>query len=217
MSKSENFFQRARRVLASNVDSALGAAERATGPALLQQAVRDLQSGRDRLERARTNAEQQASISRKRAEEHRASATRLEDDAAFALTKDREDLARDALADQLEREQAARQADEAAVDHDRQATELAAAIEELDAEIVRAQADVDAIASGQSASNTLAGASNARTERLIERSRALIDRMGDHQARDGADIAALRHADEIDARMAKLKAGPTRERGGQTD
>ncbi|WP_265587736.1 PspA/IM30 family protein [Sphingomicrobium arenosum] len=203
---AENFFQRARRVVASGIDSALGAAEKATGPALLGQAVRDIEQARANLVRAKAKAEHQAAIADAAAQADKDAAAGLGKDAAYALDKGRDDLARDAVERQMTLEAEAAAQALAATQARAHAAELAVSISEVEAELEQARSDVAAITAGRKPSGQGAGGTG-KAARVVQRSRDLIDRMA--AARPlVASIDALRREEELEARMAALKVGP---------
>ena len=204
----ENFFQRARRVVATGVEGALGAAEKASGPALLRQAVRDLEYARNRLIRARAKAEHEAQAAADKAKRARAEAAQLGKDATYAMDRGREDLARQALADQIACENQAKSLDEEAKAAKERAKELDQAVTDMESEVARAREDVAQLLTGGKVDRHDGTKQAEKADKLVQRSRALIERMSDKIGAGSGSIEALRREEEIDARLEKLREVP---------
>ena len=204
MVKPESFLQRARRVMATGIDSALEKAERATGPALLKQSIRDLESARDKLVASRRAAEAEAREASVRSVAATKQAASFGKDAAYAMGRGKEDLARKVVAAQLAAEQESESEKLRAKAAQDRAKELEGTIADFDVELSKTRADVEAIlAGGQFQSNKVAAQSDSANA-LVERTRGLMERVA--QRPDAAsDVDALRREEELEARLDALK------------
>lgn len=95
---SEGLLARARRVVEAGVGSVVETAERLSGPALMRQAVRDAEHAVDDARRQQRRAEGRAAQAEERAKLADGRAAGLGDEARYALTIGREDLAAAAIA-----------------------------------------------------------------------------------------------------------------------
>lgn len=215
---AESIFLRVQRVVSSGVESAAEAVERASGTSLMREAIRqigraadDILAEREAAKTRRLHAARQHGIVRERL-------ATLKEQARFAMSKGREDLAQAAVARQLDHEaqagrlktaQAEAAAEEARLDESLNALKLRKA--QMEAELAAFQdaqreCSPDATAIG-------------RIEHQVARARAAFERamksagagMGLMNAEDRARLAevdALRKDDEITGRLAALRTAP---------
>jgi phage shock protein A len=99
---ADNIFVRVQRVVSGGVDTAVGAAERLSGPALMRHALRDadrvIRETQDSIDAAHVRA----LAARRRAEAAAQRLAEMQGQARFALDKGREDLAAAVLSRQLD-------------------------------------------------------------------------------------------------------------------
>jgi len=206
-----SFFLRAQQAIAANLEIGVGGIERSIRGGLSRLSVREIEGAQDEARRERFAAERRRDAARGEAERLDLLAADWRDKAAYALTKDRRDLAAAALERQLDCEQqrvaAHHTADDAAAEVER----LAALVESLGAERTRMAAEITATDRlGASGAGPAVGG-RPGVEQRAEQARARFDRMMEDvraahpvvPATD-AEIEALRRADEVERRLAEL-------------
>jgi phage shock protein A len=205
-------FSSARRLIEAGVDGALSAAERLNSDGLMRQSIREVDSVLEDLTRQREQVRARATsaVARRRLVEGQV--TTLHEQARFALTKGREDLAHRAVVEQLaaEREIAATREVE---------VHAAAEVQRIDDTLVelatRRQRLSDAYEAERKASDP------ARTSAAIDvrvgRAEASFDRVRAMNAASAnassagaaaiADIETLSRDDTVAERLRELRAG----------
>jgi phage shock protein A len=99
---SDSIFVRVQRVVSGGVGSAIDAAERLSGTAVMRQAIRDMDSAIEKARAESEGARAKRLQAAHRLQECRKQLATLKDQARFALGKDRVDLAEVAIARQLD-------------------------------------------------------------------------------------------------------------------
>lgn len=212
----QTVFIRLRQVLQTNVETALDLAERASGPVLLKEAARELERVEDQLRRERESAQRRLDQAAADQEQCRARATEMAENARYALTKNREDLAKAALARQIdlekEIEQLATVQAEARVEMAQLAeamTELAARAKTMKAEMDRAgRTSTNAAPRGPEPVKSRVARAMDRADRLFDKALAEKGPAGDplEVALKMADIEAMKRDDAIEERLAAMRA-----------
>ena len=212
-------FTRVRRVVSASIETAVTAAENVSGGALLREAVRELERAEDamRRDRDRIVGRRDGTVTDQKA--RKAKATEMADNARYALTKGREDLATQAIAHQIDLEA---EADRLATVHAEAKVELAAveeALAELAARREKMSREVAAAAAAQS-TGTYAPTGKpspqakvdgaiARANEIFERATGkVVDPLHDPAtARGMAEVETMKRDDAIADRLAAMKAG----------
>jgi len=215
---TESIFVRVQRVISTGASNAIGVVERVTGPSLMRQAIAEIDAVADELRAARDEADTRrvhASL-RQGALQNRV-ATHKEQ-ARFAIAKDREDLARAALAQEMAAEAdlaEQRKAEADAKAELKQLDESLAALKLRRTEMERDFRDFEAVRR-EVERTAPAKAPSARGMRKISRAedafeRAMAAAGGGSRPSDPAEAAklaevdSLRREDEIAARLAALR------------
>lgn len=210
---AEPFFKRAQRLVSAGISSTLDRAEAASGTSIMREAVREVGRAHDRAElqrdaaeRRKTEAETQQAALRKEIKD-------WQQKAEYALSKDRPDLAEQAIGRQidLEREIESLGAERAAAMTD--IRERTAAMDELAATRSSMQTELEAIEKRQKQSPSSATAhasagAGSKAQQAFERSRALLERVGKLSPTppDAAgDIEEMMRQEEIERRLAAMK------------
>lgn len=139
---AETVFGRLQRVVSAGVGEALDAAERFTGLGLLRESIRRVEAeiaGSKRRQAAATAGRAEAAEQERG---FRKEAGGLTDDARFAIGKDRPDLAKRAIARQLDLEESARRAALSEASHAAEEHRLADEIRLLEARRVTLAAEL---------------------------------------------------------------------------
>lgn len=194
------FLSRARRVVSGGVDELLTAAERASGDALVREAIRDMDAAIDAAHEQRARAALITERAQRDAADLAEQRTAREEDARYALAKDRRELAAQAIALQLDLE-----AEVAALEQ--RATHAAAERDALDAALADLAERRAAMAAGAVRGGDVPAFAidprilhqAAEAETAFARA---ISRLG-REARVPT-LDALRREDEIAARLAAL-------------
>lgn len=217
----ESIFVRVQRVLSSNVSMVVDAAERASGTSLMRDAIRQVEQAEDEaraeLERARcrrTQADLQKALLADRI-------AKLDEQARFALSKERPDLAEAAVARQIEHEAQVEQLDKAiaeANEDERRLEECLAELKLRKAQMEQELATVRA-ARGEGGANVHPCDSPAdRAERKAARAESLFERamaaagvrspglMDPKEAAKLAEVDALQREAAIAERLAAIRA-----------
>ena len=211
-------FTRVRRVVSASIETAVSAAENVSGGALLREAVRELERAEDamRRDRARLVARRDGAAVDQKA--RKAKAAEMADNARYALSKGREDLATQALAHQLDLEG---EADRLATVQAEAKAELAAveeALAELGARREKMSREVAAAAAAQTAGNyapTGKPSPQAKVDGAIARANEIFERATGKTAdplsdpataRGMAEVASMKRDDAIAERLSAMKA-----------
>ena len=211
-------FTRVRRVVSASIETAVLAAENVSGGALLREAVRELERAEDamRRDRDRLVARRDGAVIDQKA--RKAKAAEMADNARYALSKGREDLATQAIAHQLDLEA---EADRLATVQAESKVELAAveeALAELGARRDKMSREVAAASAAQSGghySPTGKPSPQAKVDGAIARANEIFERatgkvadpLNDPAtARGMAEVASMKRDDAIAERLAAMKA-----------
>lgn len=217
---SESIFIRVQRVLSAGADSAAGALERASGTALMREAIRELDRASDKLRDQLDRAESRRLQATHQQRGVREKLETLAEQARFALDKGREDLAAAAVGQQLNCEAqlaALRKMQAEAAAEERELQEHLAALKVRRSEMERELASVEAAQRAAETSGAGAPGANGvkhkvvRAEAAFERAMNAVGRTGPNlaEAEDAARLAevdALQRQDRIAERLAALRA-----------
>jgi phage shock protein A len=203
----DSWLSRIGAVVSSNIETAIEAAERHSSGPLMREALREMDRvlERTRLERGAIDEDRRLRAERRTA--IAVEAARLDEDARYALSRDRRDLA------------AALVAKRVALDSERESLTAAdttadARAAALDAELADLAARRDAMrADLHRASNAPTSPSSAhRAEAIYERARAIRGIGADPSAEALAELDALRRDEAIEAQLAALAQTATAKR-----
>lgn len=212
----ESIFVRVQRVISASADSAVSTAERFSGSGLMREAIRqveraadDVRDEQDKANARRRDAERQQRVLRERLDT-------LREQARFALSKGRDDLAEAAVASQIEHEKALARLKQVEAESVETLARLDGCLREL--KLKKAQMEKE-LAGFQAARTGSAGAADraeraarraARAEEAFERAMAAAGGVGARVDADCAarlaEVEALRKEAEVAARLAELKA-----------
>lgn len=215
---SEPVFIRVKRVIANGVETAVEKAERASGPLLMREAARELDRTESRLRTDRDAALARRDRAGEAQQAIRSKLAELADHARYALSKDREDLARVALSRQIdleaELEMAAKAQAEAKIDArhlDGALVDLAARKKQMAKELAAIRREQHAVAP-----RTKGESVQAKVTKAMGRADEMLDRaLAERGAAAGepvdvalklADIEAMRRDDAIEDRLAAMKS-----------
>lgn len=101
---AESFLSRARRVISAGVETAVDAAERASGESLMREAIREVERAADKLRKQSAEAEAKRLHASQQQRDIADQLKTLGEQARFALEKGRDDLAKAVVARQIELE-----------------------------------------------------------------------------------------------------------------
>jgi len=215
----DSVFVRVERIIRTSADRALELAERATGTVLVREAARELEQAEDRLRTDRQTADRKGRRAADAQKEIRAKLAELTDHARYALSKNREDLARAALARQVELEKETGDWETIAAEAKVEAKCIDDALAQVVARRKQIQGELAALEREQKASAPARGGkegvearvANAigKADRMFERAMSERSAIAEpaEAARAMADIAAMKRDDAIEERLAALKAG----------
>lgn len=218
----DSIFVRVQRVLSSNVNVVVDAAERASGSSLMRDAIRQIERAEDEaraeLQEARcrrTQAGLQKALLRDRI-------AALGEQARFAMSKDRPDLAEAAVARQLDHEAQVRQLEKAEADAADEERRLEECLAELKLRKSQMEAEMEAFraARSESAAATASACTSAadRAERKAAQAETLFERamaasgvrsaglMQPKEAAKLAEVDALQREAAVAERLAAIKA-----------
>lgn len=216
---SGSLFSRVQKIVVATAESAVDLAERASSLSLMRKAIRDVETTIESHERTIADARRTQHLVAGTERAARAEILNLEEAARFALDKGREDLARAAVEQQLllERELADQARARAAAEHRARAAaeaigDATARLEQMRAELATLE-QARARAAAEAGSPGAASAPDARlraAEAVFERAAkaAGARQQAPAPGAEVEEIATLRDADEIAARLATLKARP---------
>jgi phage shock protein A len=216
---AESIFVRIQAVLAAGADTTVSFAERASGTSLMREAIRQVARAEEDARECLETVKARGHHARRRQQTLREQVTVLEEQARYAVSKDRPDLAEAAIARQIDCEAQAKQALTAESDAVDEAARLEDSLTALKARKLQMQKELAAF----EATQRDASASEPRfrrdpIERKVSRAEALFERamaangggdLGLVPAGDAAKLAeveAMRRADAIAERLAALRA-----------
>lgn len=213
---SDSIFVRVQRVVSGGAQSAVDVAERLSGTSLMRQAIREMDEA---IDRARRESEA-ASATRSQAEHGiagiRAQLATLKEQASFALTKGRDDLAEAAISRQLDLEAQAERLGKVradAADEQRRLDDSLASMKVrktgMEQELAAFQAAQNAAAAGDTGGKAERKAT--RAEEAFERAMATAggvagSRPAPAESAKVAEIEALQKQARIEERLAALRA-----------
>lgn len=217
---AESIFVRVQRVLSTGVESATGALERASGTSLMREAIRQVDRAADEI-----RVEIEAARSRRANAAHQQQLTRerlatLIEQARYAMSKEREDLAEAAVARQLDYEAELDRLKKAQADAADETGRLEACMAALKVRKAQMEKELAAFEAAQGAASCGAGPRPGpidRSESKVARAEEAFERVmsaagagaGLMDAKDAAKLAeveAMRKADRIAERLAALRA-----------
>ncbi len=99
---SEPLFLRMQRVIAASVEGAVDKAEQAAAPSMMRHSIREIEALIDQVRRDQASARKRAEAAKTDQKGLRVRLAALEEQARFALDRDRADLAESAISRQLE-------------------------------------------------------------------------------------------------------------------
>ena len=215
---AETVLVRIRRVIETNVEKAVDLAERASGPVLMREAVRELERTETKLKSDRASAHDRRDRAADAQRQIKAKLAELDDHARYALGKGREDLARAAVERQVdleaERDGWASAEAEAKIEAkclEQAIADIAARRQRMTRELAAAQREAAPRArSGESVQSRVAKAID-RADQMFDRAMAERSPAADpaETAVKMADIEQMKRADAVDERLAALKAMTT--------
>jgi phage shock protein A len=214
----DSVFVRVERIVRTSADRALELAERASGVVLVREAARELEQAEQRLRDDRQAADRKGRRGADAQKEIRAKLAELTDHARYALGKGREDLARAAVARQVELEKETGDWETIAAEAKVEAKCIDDALAQVAARRKQIQSELAALEREQSAAAPARGGKEGvqarvatamnKADRIFERAmseRSAISEPAE-AARAMADIAAMKRDDAIEERLAALKA-----------
>lgn len=218
------FATRVKRVVTASIETAVTAAENVSGGALLREAVRELERAEDKLRRERDDLVARRDGAAADQKARKAKAAEMAENARYAIGKGRDDLARQAVAHQMDLEADAERLAAIQGDCTLEIAALDDALAELVARREKMARDVAAAASARSAGTGPAGKPTAQSKvdeavakanRIFERATgSSADPLADPAtARGLAEVEAMKRDDAIEARLAALKAKPAKAKG----
>jgi len=208
-----SLFVRMSGAIASHVELGLEAAEKVSRRPLSRQAVREIEAVIDDLEAQGLAAERARADAASQKAKHITDAVEWGERAAYALGKDRSDLAGQAIGRQLDAERGARAATEREEQANRDAEQLKTLVTDLEAERRRMMEDLRALERDRPA-DPIAVRADPSVELRIRRARTRFERLMNDETAERAhpsaeesarDIEALRRADQVAERLAMLR------------
>ena len=210
------FAARVKRVVTASIETAVSAAENASGNALLREAVRELERAEEAMRRDRDrliSARDQAVADQKA---RKAKAAEMADNARYALAKGRDDLAKQAIAHQIDLEADAERLATVQAECKVELGQVEEALAELAARREKMQRDVAAVASAIG-STGVAGKPTAQSkvDAAVARANAVFERGAGRKAdplqdpataRGMAEVEAMKRDDAIAERLGAMKA-----------
>ena len=216
----ESIFVRVQRVLSSNVEVAVDAAERVSSGSLMREAVRQVERAEDETRSALEAARARRLQAERQQQSIRERIATLGEQARFALSKDRPDLAETAVARELDYEAQAKQLKAAGKDAAEEAQRLEECLAALKLRKAQMEKELAAFrAARREAPFPGAAPSQAeRAERKAAQAETLFERamsaagnpgaglMEPKEAAKLAEVDALQREAAIADRLAALKA-----------
>jgi phage shock protein A len=199
---AESIFVRIQNVLAAGAGSTVSAVERASGTSLMREAIRQVARAEDDARECLESAKERALYAQRREKALAEQGATLEEQARFALSKDRPDLAEAALARQIDCEAQAKQAVTAQQDAIREAARLEEALAALRSRKVEMQKELAAFEAERGTSSGAFARTGDPVARQLSRAEALFERA--MTAAGGGDLGLAPAADA--ARLAEIEA-----------
>jgi len=209
------YASRVRRVITASIETAVSAAENVSGNALLREAVRELERAEQALRRDREGltAKREGAIADQKA--RKAKAAGMAENARYALSKGRDDLATQAVAHQLDLEADVERLATVQAECKVELAQLDEALADLGARLESMRRDVAAAASANGKARPTAKPSpQAKVELAVERASNIFERATGRNAdplkdlataRGLAEVEAMKREDAIAERLATLK------------
>ncbi|MEA3015725.1 MAG: phage shock protein [Sphingomonadales bacterium] len=217
----ESIFVRVQRIVSANIEMGMSAVERASSGSLMREAIREVERAEDEARAElhaarcrRTQAELQKALLRDRI-------AGLEEQARFALSKERPDLAGTAVARQLDHEAQVKQLDKTeaeAADEEKRLDECLAALKLRKAQMEKELAPFKASRCDTAAATNVCGSPAERAKRKASRAETMFERamaaagapgpglMDPDESAKLAEVDALRREAAIAERLAAMKA-----------
>ncbi|HEX8364390.1 MAG TPA: PspA/IM30 family protein [Allosphingosinicella sp.] len=201
----ESIFVRVQRVLSANIEVGMGAVERASSDSLMRQAIREVERAEDEARSALHEARRrrtQAELTKALLQDRIAT---LNEQARFALSKERPDLAETAVARQLEHEAQVKQLDKAeaeTIDEEERLSECISALKLRKAQMEKEHAAFKASRCDASAATDPCDSPAERAERKASRAETMFERA---MAAAGSPGPGLTDPDDA-AKLAELDA-----------
>ncbi len=218
---TESIFVRVQRVLSTGVESAAEALERVSGTSLMREAIRqvdraadDILAEREAAKTRRLHAARQHQITRERL-------ATLSEQARFAMSKGREDLAQTAVARQIDYEAQADQLKKVQAEAAEEEGRLAECLAALKIRKAQMEKELAAFQAAQRGTSCTGAATRPtpidRTEHKVARAEAAFERamnaagaavglMDAGEAAKLSEVDALRKDDQVAERLAALRA-----------
>jgi phage shock protein A len=208
-------FVRASSAFMSQVELGVGSAERVSRRGLSRHSIREVEAAIEDVRTQRFAAERERDLAVRERAAQLAAAMEWGEKAAYALSKERSDLAEQAISRQLDAERDAQNASDREQASTTEVERLAALTSELTAERKRMAAELAALQ--QPGRDAISGEHRTgAAEQRVERARARFDQLMDDErsgrSKDDSntsaqEIDALRRADQVAERMATLRTG----------
>jgi phage shock protein A len=217
---AESIFVRIQSVLSAGADTTVSFAERASGTSLMREAIRQVARAEEDARECLESAKARSFHAERRQQALREQVATLEEQARFALSKERPDLAEAAIARQIDCEAQEKQAVAAQKDALDEAARLEESLTTLKARKLQMQKELAAFEATQRDGAATPRFVGDPVERKVSRAEALFERamaasgggdLGLVPAGDAAKLAeveALRREAAVAERLAALKAGP---------
>lgn len=217
-----SFFLRSKQAFVAQMEIGLSAVERVSHGSMSRDSVREIEAAQEQARESRFQAERRRGIALARRDLSGSEAATWGEKAAYALTKDRTDLAERAVERQIDCEAAAVAASQEATKAEGEIVRLTALTIELGEERRRMSAELKALEHERSSTDDEDGP--LTIEQRAERARARFGRMIEDARPDGetdisaaasSNLDALRRADAVEERLATMRAaaGSKRKRG----
>lgn len=213
---AEPIFKRMQRIVSAGIESATDAAERLSGGGLMRHAIREVDQAMDGVKKRLDATKARRLQADWRQAEIRDRAADFSRDARFAMDKGREDLARVAVAQQLELEEEAARLAQVQRNAEREAAQLTASLDELRERKAQMEHEYRTLEAAKRDATAAAG--DPQVTRKVQRAESAFERarLAAGAASSAADaptaaavdeIRAVRREDEIAARLARLRGG----------
>ena len=211
-------FTRVRQVVSASIETAVSAAENISGNALLREAVRELERVEEsmRRDRDRLIVSREAAAADQKA--RKSKAAEMAENARYALAKGRDDLAKQAIAHQIDLEAEADRLATLQAECRVELTQVDEALAELKARREKMSRDVAAAAAAQldgGPSRPGKPSPQSKVDGAVARANEVFERAAGRKsdplrdpatARGIAEVEAMRREDSIEERLAAMKA-----------
>ncbi|HEX9953686.1 MAG TPA: hypothetical protein VGB48_00530 [Allosphingosinicella sp.] len=216
---ADSIFIRVQNVLSAAADTTVSIAERASGTSLMREAIRQVARAEDEARECIERADTKRLHAQRRQQTLRVEVETLTEQARYALSKDRTDLAEAAVARQIDCEEQAKQAAAAEQEAVDEAARLAESLTALRARKLEMQKELAAFEAAQAEASAASTSARDPLQRKMSRAEALFERAVGASGGAGLDLSptadaarlaeveALRREDAIAERLAALRAG----------